>query len=248
MTTTKYSPAPWGYQYNPYTVRPVGCDSAGTELPAYEILDAEGNKVFDTNEDTPGELQEANACLGAAAPAMLAALRLAQEALNTAPRFRVGDTDSYRIAASVDKAIEQATAAGAMPEPHGTLYRERTPDRTASAQTAPWSLHFDRDGTEDVAVICDGDGNDLLTSRHFWLLEKDDPVPPTLAFVRVAAVAPKLLNALEISEGFVQWALDHGADRTATTAAIDYIRAVLAEAKAQGEPPLPPEPSEAGEA
>ena len=45
-----------------------------------------------------------------AAPAMLEALRLAQRALNTAPRFRVSDTDSYRIAARVDVAIEEATA------------------------------------------------------------------------------------------------------------------------------------------
>ncbi len=33
------------------------------------------------------------------------------EALNTAPRFRVGDTDSYKIAAIVDKAIAEADAA-----------------------------------------------------------------------------------------------------------------------------------------
>lgn len=36
---------------------------------------------------------------------LLEALRLAQRALNTAPRFRVGDTDSYAIAAQVDRAI-----------------------------------------------------------------------------------------------------------------------------------------------
>ena len=47
----------------------------------------------------------------AAAPTILEALRLAQTALNTAPRFRVGDTDSYKIAAIVDKAIAEADAA-----------------------------------------------------------------------------------------------------------------------------------------
>ena len=36
---------------------------------------------------------------------LIAALRLAQQALNTAPRFRVGDTDSYQIAARVDTAL-----------------------------------------------------------------------------------------------------------------------------------------------
>jgi hypothetical protein len=36
---------------------------------------------------------------------LLDALRLAQRALNTAPRFRVGETDSYRIAAKLDAAL-----------------------------------------------------------------------------------------------------------------------------------------------
>ena len=55
------------------------------------------------------EQQDANRHMIAAAPAMLAALRLAQTALNTAPRFRVGETDSYGIASIVDKAIAKAT-------------------------------------------------------------------------------------------------------------------------------------------
>jgi hypothetical protein len=46
-----------------------------------------------------------------AAPKLLAALLLAQTALNTAPRFRVGDTDSYTIAAIVDAAIAKAQTA-----------------------------------------------------------------------------------------------------------------------------------------
>jgi hypothetical protein len=60
----------------------------------------------------------------------------------------------------------------------------------------PWSLHFDRDGTEHVAIVCDGHMHDLVTSRHFWLPEGDDPVPPTLAGVRLMVTAPKLLDAL----------------------------------------------------
>lgn len=64
--------------------------------------------------------------------------------------------------------------------------------------TQPWSLCFERDGTEDLAVIYDGDGDELLTSRHFWLPSADDePIPPTLALVRLAAAAPTLLNALK---------------------------------------------------
>ena len=62
---------------------------------------------------------------------------------------------------------------------------------------APWSLHFDRDGTEDIAIICDAVGDDLARSRDFWLPEGDDPVPPTLAAMRVMVVAPKLLEALD---------------------------------------------------
>ena len=102
------SPAPWAYEYNPYTLQRG--DDAATELPAFEIFDAEQNKIFDTNEDMPSEIQEANARLATAAPAMREALLLAQRALNTAPRFRVGDTDSYKIAAIVDDAIGEATA------------------------------------------------------------------------------------------------------------------------------------------
>lgn len=60
----------------------------------------------------------------------------------------------------------------------------------------PWSLHFDRDGTEDIAVILNADGEDLAYSRPFWLPEEDDPIPPTLAAIRLMAVAPKLLEAL----------------------------------------------------
>jgi hypothetical protein len=81
----------------------------GRALPAFEIFDAEGDKLFDTNEDMPAEIQEANVRLATAALAMLEALRLAQRALNTAPRFRVGDMDSYQIAAQVDNAIAEAT-------------------------------------------------------------------------------------------------------------------------------------------
>lgn len=60
--------------------------------------------------------------------------------------------------------------------------------------TTPWTLHFDRDGTEDVATIRDADGDVLVTSRQFWLPEGDDPVPPTLAAVRLMTAAPKLLK------------------------------------------------------
>ncbi len=77
MSTTQHSPGPWSYEYSPYTVRNPGTHGTkkvGDDISAYEILDADGNKVFDTNEDTPADLQEANACLASAAPRLLASL------------------------------------------------------------------------------------------------------------------------------------------------------------------------------
>ena len=66
---------------------------------------------------------------------------------------------------------------------------------TTDNLNAPWSLHFDKDGTENIAVIVDAAGEDLATSRPFWLPEGDDPVPPTLAGMQVMAAAPRLLAA-----------------------------------------------------
>jgi len=103
MTTIEHTPGPWQQDWQ-YIVAP---DPDGVHPDIYIAEIAE--------EDSDGrvaspEQQEANGRLIVAAPAMLEALRLAQSALNTAPRFRVGDTDSYKIAAQVDKAIEAATA------------------------------------------------------------------------------------------------------------------------------------------
>jgi hypothetical protein len=61
---------------------------------------------------------------------------------------------------------------------------------------APWAINFERDGTEDVAVIRDADDSALVTSRGFWLPEGDEPAPPTLAAVRLMTAAPLLSRAL----------------------------------------------------
>lgn len=72
---TTYSPAPWSYIYSPYTVTSVASPlGIGADIPAYEVFDNDGNKIFDTNEDLSDELQRANARLGAAAPRLLASL------------------------------------------------------------------------------------------------------------------------------------------------------------------------------
>ncbi len=76
--TATYSPSPWDYEYSPYTLQAAAdceSDAVGKEIPAFEVFDDYGNKVFDTNEDTASELQEANARLAAAAPDLLEALK-----------------------------------------------------------------------------------------------------------------------------------------------------------------------------
>jgi hypothetical protein len=114
MSTTRHSPAPWSYQYSPYTVRNTGADatsSVGDELPAFEVFDADGTKVFDSNEDLPANLQEANACLASAAPRMLAALEklvpLFCELLDDLEDS--DDRDSHPLIVEARSAIAQAT-------------------------------------------------------------------------------------------------------------------------------------------
>jgi hypothetical protein len=109
MTATKHSPAPWAYEYSPYTVRDPGADSTSTvgdDLPAFEVFDADGNKVFDTNEDTPADLQEANACLASAAPRLLASLITCANLLADYDESVREEGQAYREALS---AIAEAT-------------------------------------------------------------------------------------------------------------------------------------------
>ncbi len=81
----------------------------------------------------------------------------------------------------------------------------------------PWTLHFDRYGTEDYGIICDAEGNDLVASHLpqtnmprwrnrefgdgcFWLPEEEgDPVPLLVKQMQVMTVAPKLLALLKIA-------------------------------------------------
>ena len=108
--TTTHSPTPWTYEYNPYTVQRG--DAAAEELPAFEIFDAEQNKIFDTNEDMPCEIQEANARLASAAPAMLAELVGISEIWSNAEGgSEVMDYLENRLYA-IRAAIAEATADG----------------------------------------------------------------------------------------------------------------------------------------
>jgi hypothetical protein len=97
--TNHHSPIPWTYEYNPYTLQRG--DAAAEELPAFEIFDAEQNKIFETNEDMPCEIQEANARLASAAPELLEACRL------VVARWEQGDL--AEAARSCQAAIAEAT-------------------------------------------------------------------------------------------------------------------------------------------
>lgn len=93
------SPSPWTYEYNPYTLQ-MG-DDAATELPAFEIFDAEQNKIFDTNEDMPPEIQEANSRLASCAPELLAALNRCAILLADYDKYDGEEGDIYRNAIAV---------------------------------------------------------------------------------------------------------------------------------------------------
>lgn len=102
-----HSPAPWGFAYNPYIVRsessPLGI---GAEIPAFEIFDAGGNKVFDTNEDTDADLQEANARLASTAPRLLAALAVCANLLADFDTSDCEEGDAYREAIAAIAQLE----------------------------------------------------------------------------------------------------------------------------------------------
>jgi hypothetical protein len=80
-------------------------DDTGEDVAVLERLPDE---LFDSQAPLSGEDWQAMVDLVAAAPELLAALRLARNALNVAPRFHVGSTDSYEIAAACDKAISKS--------------------------------------------------------------------------------------------------------------------------------------------
>jgi hypothetical protein len=105
VPSTRHSPSPWSYEYNPYTLGRG--EEAGVELAAFEVFDAEGNKVFDTNEDLPSDVQEANARLAASAPDLLAVLDRCANLLADYDEHDGEEGETYRDAIAV---INEATA------------------------------------------------------------------------------------------------------------------------------------------
>lgn len=105
MTAPEFSPAPWSHEYSPYRIR-RGEDGIESELAAFEIVDADGNKIFDTNEDTPPDLQEANARLASSAPRLLAALVICANLLADYDESDGPEGEAYRKAR---EAVTEAT-------------------------------------------------------------------------------------------------------------------------------------------
>jgi hypothetical protein len=68
---------------------------------------------------------------------------------------------------------------------------------TLNDLATPWYLDYDFDGTNETAVIFDQNAKHIATSRPFRFPKGGEPVPPTLAAMRLMATAPKLLEALQ---------------------------------------------------
>jgi hypothetical protein len=108
-TAPQHSPAPWSYDYSPYRSR-QGEHGIESELPAFEVFDADCNKVFDTNEDTPCDLQEANARMASTAPRILAALIVCANLLADYDEADGEEGEAYREAKD---AVAEATGRAA---------------------------------------------------------------------------------------------------------------------------------------
>ena len=108
--TDNHSTAPWSYEYSPYTRHAAG--AVETELPAFEVFDAHGNKIFDTNEDLPSEIQEANARLASSSPELLALLNRCAILLADYDEQDGEEGETYRDAIAV---IAAATTGGNEP-------------------------------------------------------------------------------------------------------------------------------------
>lgn len=101
MTHDHHTPGPWAAKRPlPHTANVEIC--AGDTLIAFATCEQWGYGALASPQET-----QANARLIGAAPEMLDALRLALRALNTAPRFRVHETDSYAIARKIETVLRK---------------------------------------------------------------------------------------------------------------------------------------------
>ena len=94
------SPASWSYDFNPYR------HDDGREIPAFEIFDAEQNRIFTTEESGEKEVQETNARLASTAPCLRDALRECVRVLADFDDFVGEEGDVYREGLTVLKRCE----------------------------------------------------------------------------------------------------------------------------------------------
>jgi hypothetical protein len=99
---------------------------------------------------------------------------------------------------------------------------------------APWSLHFERDGTEDAAILFDGNGEELATNRPFWLPEGDGPIPSTLSAMRLMEAAPRMVEALRLALTALNTAPRFKVGETNSYAIASEIERTLSEALDDG--------------
>jgi hypothetical protein len=99
MQKIEHTKGPWEYRPDE-DGKPIV--SNGVPIAYMEVYELEGDDGAWEKEN------EANARLIAAAPKMEDVLRLALTALNTSPRFRVGETTSYAIASEIERTLREA--------------------------------------------------------------------------------------------------------------------------------------------
>ncbi|MCE9565984.1 MAG: hypothetical protein K8U57_28505 [Planctomycetes bacterium] len=104
--STKSFPTPWAYEFNPYTAQD------GSEIPAYVVLDAEGDTILDTNENTPAELQEAIARLACVTPEMAACLHAAlHELRGWMSMFPDGSNQTPLVIEEIERVLAESQGA-----------------------------------------------------------------------------------------------------------------------------------------
>ena len=96
---TTHSPMPWTYEYNPYTLQRGDAATEDSRPSKFWMLSK--SRIFDTNEDTPPELQEANARLASSAPRLLAALVTCANLLADYDEHDGEEGEAYRDAVAV---------------------------------------------------------------------------------------------------------------------------------------------------
>jgi hypothetical protein len=94
----------------------------------------------------------------------------------------------------------------------------------------PWTLHLERDGTEDFLVIRDAKRKELIRSELFWMPADHEPVPTTLAAVWLMFLAPRLLESLKTLAQQANQDCPAQARGTAFFEALERANLVIAEA------------------